>query len=137
MLLSEQLSHLSSKAKLIEDKAASFEKSAQTEKDAILKEAKQDALDAKAKLDDKVDNLKEKNKNFWVKIKDKHNKFIDREKQRVSNIHQTVKKGDAEFTASIAEEDAEASILFAIHSLAIAEEAVLVALEARAYADSL
>lgn len=137
MLLSEQLSNLSLKAKNIEDKATSFNKSAQDKKEAILKDVKQNAIDAKVELDGKVDNLKEKNKNFWVKVREKHNEFIGREKQRVSDIHQTIKKTDAEFTATLAEEDAEASILFAIHSLAIAEEAVLGALDARAYADSL
>lgn len=136
-LLSEQLEHLAARAKSVESKAAAFRNSAKAEQEAILKKAKQDTLDAKTKLDGKIDNLKEENKNFWGKVKAKHNEFVGREKQRISDVHQGIKKTDADLRATIAEEDAEASILFAVHALAIADETVLHALEARAYSDSL
>lgn len=136
-LLSEHLENLSSQAKSIENKAAAFKNSAKADQEALLKKAKQDTLDAKTKLDGKIDNLKEENKNFWGKVKAKHNEFVGREKQRISDVRQGIKQTDADLRATIAEEDAEASILFAVHALAIADEAVLHALEARAYSDSL
>ncbi|MEM1119251.1 MAG: hypothetical protein AAGJ18_02305 [Bacteroidota bacterium] len=135
--LSTYLSELSVKAKALEDKASAFHQEAKEEQTAWLKAAKADAKAQKALLKEKIKSLKGDAQSFWENVNKSYNKAVRKGKIAFKGFKNGVKVNSAAHYAEVAEEDAAASILFALNAMATAEKAVIEALDARAKSDAI
>lgn len=129
--LSEQLAQLSVKAKRAEDNFARTQAQAEENIEHARRVARQTAQEAIDDLNRKVANVREANSTRWQAFKTKLQADGQRLKQDMAQDRREFSAWQKGNYAEACEEDAALAIDYAAASIAMAESAVLEAVEAR------
>ena len=129
--LSEQLANLSAAAKRTEDNFASAQAQAKEEFDHTRRVAREQAKEAIENLDRKVANVQDATSAHWQSFKAKLRADGQRLKEDIAQDRREFTAWQKENYAQACEEDAMLAIDYAAASIAMAESAVLDAVEAR------
>ncbi|MCT4288149.1 hypothetical protein HZP25_15700 [Elizabethkingia anophelis] len=134
--LSELLTELSTKAKLVETKYANVKAETQEDLQNWELEAKQKVAVTKVAFEEKKESLNEEAQSHWDIVKSNFENGVAKIKTDFRQAQYNMEASNAELNAEWAEDDAEMSVYFALDALADAEQAIIEAVKARKSADS-
>lgn len=134
--LSEQLAELSKRAAAVEQRVEAFKQETEDMRDAKVAKLKADVESAQDRFESSVGAKKSKVTSAWAEFNASMKARAEKVKTEIDAKKEAVDKGRAERRAGRLEDNAAASIAFALLAMEDAEYAVAEAVDARLHAKS-
>ncbi len=134
--LSEQLAELSKRAADVESRVEAFKKDAEDMREAKVAKLKADVESAQNRFESSVAAKKDEVTSAWAEFNTNMKARADKVKAEIEAKKEVIDKGRAERRAGRLEDNAAASIAFALLAMEDAEYAVAEAVDARLHAQS-
>jgi len=135
--LSEQLSNLSIRVAKIEARAAEFKQTSQDQRDAKVRELKAGVEAARAKFTSNVQSVNESIFSSWSALNQNLKSGVEKIRSDITAKKDAMDASRAKARADRLEDNAVASLGFAILAMEEAELAAVEAIDARIHAESL
>lgn len=135
--VSELLAELSEKTKELENKTKDYEQNVKADYQTWATNVEARAKEEEQAFSNRIDKLSNDAKGYWENVKSNYTNEVAKAKDKYQQWKQDIKVKDAQWSANVAEENAEASIYYAMVAIANAEEAVAKAVETRLKADNI
>ena len=135
--LSEQLSDLSTRVAKIEARAAEFKQASQDQRDAKVRELKAGVEAARAQFTSNVQSVNENISSSWSALNQNLKSGVEKIRSDITTKKDAMDASRAKARADRLEDNAVASLGFAILAMEEAELAAVEAVDARLHAESL